>query len=91
MELPPLVQETELVQVDDPESLPGVGGAHMVVLPEGRRGGFVPKPDEYLSSSDRLDVNVRRLMFSGRGVDEDPEATLIEDLHHGRSINPTLD
>jgi hypothetical protein len=85
MELPPFRKELLLVFGYDPERLSGVGSAHVMVLPKGRRCLGVAQEDEDLSAVIGLDVHMRRLMFSRRRVNVDLKAALIVGLDHERS------
>lgn len=48
MELPPFCKKTVTIRGHDLQSLPGVGGAHVVILPEGRRHLALAQPNQCL-------------------------------------------
>jgi hypothetical protein len=85
MEPPPFFEEPQLVHFDDPERFAGIGRAHVVILPKGRPRLLVTDPNQNLSASRALDMNVRRLMFARRRVDVDAERPFLVYLDHGGS------
>ena len=85
MELLPFREELLLVFSYDPERLSGVGSAHVMVLPKGRRCLGVAQKDEDLSAAIGLDVHMRRLVFSRRRVNVDLKAALVVGLDHDGS------
>jgi hypothetical protein len=85
MEPPPFREELLLILSYDSERLSSVGRAHVMVLPEGRRCLIVAQENENLSSVPGFNVDVRRLVFSGRRVHIDLKASLVVDPDHGRN------
>jgi hypothetical protein len=81
----PFTEELQLVILHDPERLPRVGSAHVVVLPESGRRVFVAEADQDFTSLCALHVNMRRPVFSRRRVDVHPERPFFVDPNHVRS------
>jgi hypothetical protein len=85
MKPPPFIEELQLVILNDPERLPGVGSAHVMVLPESGRRAFVAEADQDFTSSCALHVDMRRPMFSRRRVDVHLERSFFVNADHDRS------
>jgi hypothetical protein len=82
MKSPPFTEKLHLVILHDPERLPRVGSAHVVVLPESGRRLFVAEADQDFTSSYTLDVDMRGPVFSRRRVDIHPERPFFVDPNH---------
>jgi hypothetical protein len=76
------------VSLNDLERLPGVGGTHMVILPEGRRGILITEPNQHLTAARAFNVNVRRLVLPRRRVHVDSKRAILEQFDHDLKLKP---
>ncbi|HEX9582234.1 MAG TPA: hypothetical protein VF970_14115 [Gemmatimonadales bacterium] len=57
-----------MVLLRDPKRLPGIGRAHVVILPQGRAGVLIAHANQQLASSRALDVYVIAKTYTERWV-----------------------
>jgi hypothetical protein len=80
MEPPPLLEELKLIPFNNVECRPRVGGAHVMILPKGRRSLVIAERNEHLTAVHRLNVDMRWLVLARRGVDIDAKSAFVVDL-----------